>query len=85
MGVGNGGGLEEEVVLVIRHLHLVLKDDLDDQYHLRLQMEVEEALYLFNGEDVIEEAGVLNDVVQDPGVVTNGLLNFLWQVCNVRN
>jgi hypothetical protein len=46
----------------------VLKDDLVDQFHLSLQMEVEEALYL----------GI-------SGVVTNGLLNFLWQVCNVRS
>ena len=73
------------MVLVIRHLHLVLKDDLNDQFHLRLQMEIEEALDFLDGEDVVEEAGVLNDVVQDSGVVTNGLLNFLWQVCNVRS
>ena len=55
MSVGVSGGLEEEVVLINWDMHLLLKQDLDDQFHLRLDVEVEEVLDLLNGEGILEE------------------------------
>ena len=56
MRIGVGGELEEEVVLINWDMHLLLKQDLDDQFHLRLDVEVEKVLDPLDGEGILEEA-----------------------------